>query len=223
QSNTQYDRTDRNTNAIALIYKGRIDRLHAQASVRNDNYTDYGNQATGSLGLDFDLTDAWQIGVAGDTCFHAPTFNDMYYPGSVNPDLKPEKSRNIEAHITYAGERTQARLTLFQNKNRDLIVWDNALFKSNNLDSATIRGVTLSGEHNFGDTTIRASADFLDPRNDDPAPGTNSQLIRRARQVFHVGIEHRIPALKLGAEYQYTGNRYDSVSHPLTFQSEQTR
>jgi vitamin B12 transporter len=223
QSNTQYDRTDRNTNAIALIYKGRIDRLHAQASVRNDNYTDYGNQATGSLGLDFDLTDAWQIGVAGDTGFHAPTFNDMYYPGSVNPDLKPEKSRNIEAHITYAGERTQARLTLFQNKIRDLIVWDNALFKSNNLDSATIRGVTLSGEHNFGDTTIRASADFLDPRNDDPAPGTNSQLIRRARQVFHVGIEHRIRALKLGAEYQYTGNRYDSVSHPLTFQSEQTR
>src|SRR5690606_12253435 len=122
QSNTQYDRTDRNTNAIALIYKGRIDRLHAQASVRNDNYTDYGNQATGSLGLDFDLTDAWQIGVAGDTGFHAPTFNDMYYPGSVNPDLKPEKSRNIEAHITYAGERTQARLTLFQNKIRDLIV-----------------------------------------------------------------------------------------------------
>ncbi|WP_323018218.1 TonB-dependent receptor domain-containing protein [Castellaniella sp.] len=30
----------------------------------------------------------------------------------------------------------------------------------------------------------------------------------RARQVFHLGVEHRIQALKLGAEYQYTGNRY---------------
>lgn len=219
QAHTRYDRTDRNTNAIGLIYKGRIERLHAQASVRNDNYTDYGNQTTGSLGLDFDLTDAWQIGIAGNTGFHAPTFNDMYYPGSVNLDLKPEKSRNIEAHIAYAGERTQARLTLFQNKIRDLIVWDNALFKTNNLDSATIRGITLSGEHDFGGTTVRASADFLDPRNDDPAPGTQSQLIRRARQVFHLGVEHRIQALKLGAEYQYTGNRYNSA----TFRTEQTR
>src|SRR3546814_10083459 len=30
---------------------------------------------------------------------------------------------------------------------------------------------TLTGEHTFGDTTLRASADFLDPRNDDPQPG----------------------------------------------------
>lgn len=223
QSNTRYDQSDRDTNAVALIYKGRIDRLHTQASVRNDNYTGYGNQTTGSLGLDFDLTDAWQVGVAGNTGFHAPTFNDMYYPGSVNLDLKPEKSRNIEAHLAYTGERTQARLTLFQNKVRDLIVWDNALSKSNNLDSATIRGITLSGEHDFGNTTLRASADFLDPRNDDPAPGTNSQLIRRARQIFHVGIEHRIQALKLGAEYQYTGNRYDNVYNSATFKTEQTR
>jgi vitamin B12 transporter len=223
QSSAQYDRTDRNTNAVGLIYKGRIDRLHTQASVRNDNYTDYGNQTTGSLGLDFDLTDTWQVGIAGNTGFHAPTFNDMYYPGSVNLDLKPEKSRNIEAHVAYAGERTQVRLTLFQNKIRELIVWDNALFKSNNLDSATIRGITLSDEHDFGDTTIRASADFLDPRNDDPAPGTNSQLIRRARQIFHVGIEHRIRAWKLGAEYQYTGNRYDNVYNAATFKTEQTR
>ncbi len=223
QSSSQYDRTDRSTNAVGLIYKGRIDRLHAQASVRNDNYTDYGNQTTGSLGLDVDLTDTWQIGIAGNTGFHAPTFNDMYYPGSVNLDLKPEKSRNIEAHVAYAGERTQARLTLFQNRIRDLIVWDNALFKSNNLDSATIRGITLSGEHDFGDTTVSASADFLDPRNDDPAPGTNSQLLRRARQVFHLNVKHRIRALKLGAEYQYTGNRYDSVYNSSTFSTEQTR
>ncbi|MFV0282709.1 MAG: TonB-dependent receptor plug domain-containing protein [Castellaniella sp.] len=223
QSDTRYDRTDRNTNAVALIYKGRIDRLRTQAGIRNDHYTDYGNQATGSLGMDLDLTDNWQIGVAGSTGFHAPTFNDMYYPGSINPDLKPEKSRNIEAHVAYIGEQTRARLTLFQNKIRDLIVWDNAAFKSNNLDSATIRGITLSGEHDFGHTTLRASADFLDPRNDDPAPGINSQLIRRARQVFRASVEHRIQSLKLGAEYQYTGDRYDNVYNAATFKTEQTR
>ncbi|MGB3276267.1 MAG: TonB-dependent receptor [Castellaniella sp.] len=230
---TRYAQDARNTNAAALIYKGRIDRLHTQASVRNDNISGYGNQTTGSLGLDFDLTDAWQIGVAGNTSFHAPTFNDLYYPfelytwggfptGSYtgNPDLKPEKSRNIEAHVQYQTADTLFRATIYQNKIRNLIATDTAetapwfyATTIRNINQATIRGLTLSGEHTLGDTTIRASADFLDPRNDTPASGEGTQLVRRARQVFHASIEHRIQALKLGAEYQYTGNRYEDAAN----------
>jgi vitamin B12 transporter len=223
QSTTQYDRDARNTNAAALIYKGKFDRLHTQASVRNDNISGYGNQTTGSLGLDFDLTDTWQIGIAGNTGFHAPTFNDLYWPfedfgpyGSFagNPDLKPEKSRNVEAHVQYQDDSTLLRLTAYQNKIRNLItnMTDPATFAitPQNIDHATIRGVTLTGEHSFGDTTIRASADLMDPRNDDPKAGENSQLPQRARQVFHLGAEHRIQDWKLGAEYQYTGNRVDA-------------
>jgi vitamin B12 transporter len=230
---TRYAQDARNTNAAALIYKGRIDRLHTQASVRNDNISGYGNQTTGSLGLEFDLTDAWQIGVAGNTGFHAPTFNDLYYPfelytwggfptGSYtgNPDLKPEKSRNIEAHVQYQTADTLFRATIYQNKIRNLIATDTAetapwfyATTIRNINQATIRGLTLSGEHTLGDTTIRASADFLDPRNDTPASGEGTQLVRRARQVFHASIEHRIQALKLGAEYQYTGNRYEDAAN----------
>ncbi|MGB7482098.1 MAG: TonB-dependent receptor [Castellaniella sp.] len=209
QSSTAYDRTSRNTNAAGLIYKGRIDRLHTQASIRNDNYTDYGNQVTGSLGLNLDLTDTWQIGIAGNTGFHAPTFNDMYYPDLGNLDLEPEKSRNIEAHVAYTSERTHVRLAVFQNKIRDLMVAD-GFWKMQNVNQATIRGLTLTGEHDFGNTTLRASADLMDPRNDDPKPGEESQLPQRARQVFHLSAEHRIQALKIGAEYQYTGNRIDA-------------
>ncbi|WP_368647497.1 TonB-dependent receptor [Castellaniella ginsengisoli] len=232
QSTNIYDRTQRNTNAAALIYKGRIDRLHTQASIRNDNYTDYGNQVTGSLGLDFDLTDAWQIGMAGNTGFRMPTFADLYYPfqdfgisGSFagNPNLKPEKSRNIEAHIRYQTADTQLSLTLYRNRVENLIngyVCD-PLFNctAENVAQATLRGLTLSGAHDFGNTTLRVSADLLDPRNDDPkpaagfTPGEGSTLPYRARQVFHLGVEHRIQALKLGAEYQYTGNRYADAAN----------
>ena len=218
QSDTQYDKTTRNTNAVGLIYKGSIDRLHIQGSVRNDNYTDYGNQTTGSLGLDLDMTEAWQIGIASNNGFHAPTFSDLYVPAwGGNPNLKPEKSRNIEAHIQYQDGSTSVRLTAYQNRVRNLItyVYDPATFtgQSENINQATIRGLTLTGEHNYGDTTVRASADFLDPRNDTPAPGDGTQLVRRARQVFHASVEHRIQALTLGAEYEYTGNRYEDKAN----------
>ena len=222
QSSNDYERTSRNTNAAALIYKGRIDRLHTQASVRNDNYTDYGNQTTGSLGLDFDLTDEWQIGVAGNTGFRAPTFADMYSPLAWgfqgNPDLKPEKSRNLEAHIRYQTQATQLALTVYRNRVEDLInPYDCTGYPctTSNVNQATIEGLTLAGSHQFGDTTVRASADFLNPRNDSPAQGEGAQLIRRARQVFHLSAEHRIQALTLGAEYQYTGNRYADTANQV--------
>ncbi|MBV6273348.1 TonB-dependent receptor [Alcaligenaceae bacterium CGII-47] len=234
QASTPYDQTARNTNAAALIYNGHLDRLHTQASVRNDNISGYGNQATGSLGFDIDLNDDWQIGIASSTGFHAPTFNDMYYPfeqyywnglpsGSYqgNPNLKPERSRNIEAHIRYQTSTTQLSLTAYQNRIEDLIdgyvcgpTYD---CTSENINQATIRGLTLSAEHDFGDTKLRASADFLDPRNDRPVAGeTGSQLPLRARQVFQLSAEHRIQAVKLGAEYQYTGQRYTSLKNDVT-------
>ncbi|MGB6008695.1 TonB-dependent receptor domain-containing protein [Castellaniella sp.] len=227
-SSTRYSQEARDTNAAALIYKGRIDRLHTQASVRNDNISGYGNQATGSLGLDFDLTDAWQIGVAGNTGFHAPTFNDLYWPLAFgfkgNPNLKPEKSKNVEAHVRYQTAATQLSLVLYRNRIENLIDPYNCSDPSGpcttkNVSQATIHGLTLTGQHNFGNTTLLASADFLDPRNDDPrpaqgfTPAEGSTLPRRARQVFHLGVEHRIQALKLGAEYQYTGNRYEDLAN----------
>lgn len=235
QGSTDYVRDARNTNAVGLIYKGRFDRLRTQASIRNDNYTDYGDQTTYSLGLDLDLSETVQVGILGSTGFHAPTFNDLYYPyelytfmgfpvGSYsgNPDLKPEKSRNIEAHIQYQQADTLLRATVYQNRIDDLIIYQVtqpvAFFDAGtmrNLNKATIRGLTLSAEQGFGQTTVRASADFLDPRNDDPQPGQGSELPRRARQMFNLGVQHRIQAWKLGAEYQYTGNRYDDDANKV--------
>ncbi|MDN5841894.1 MAG: TonB-dependent receptor [Alcaligenaceae bacterium] len=223
QSTTEYDQTARDTNAVAMMYKGRVDRLHTQASVRNDHITGYGNQTTGSVGLDLDLNRAWQIGVGANTGFHAPTFNDLYYPFDGffqgNPDLKPEKSRNIEAHAKYQSGTTRLGLTVYRNRVEDLInIFDCSSFPctTSNTGHATLQGATLTGEHNFGNTSLRASADFLDPRNDDPKPGEGSQLVRRARQVYHLSVEHRIQALTLGAEYQYTGSRYVDAANKVS-------
>src|SRR3546814_20414830 len=83
--------------------------------------------------------------------------------------------------------------------------------RAENVDSATIRGLTLTAEQDFGNTTLRASADFLDPRNDD----SNNQLRWRARQVYSLGVDHRIDALRLGAEYQFIGKRYNDADNKV--------
>ena len=208
----------RDTNAAGLMYRGDFGAQHVQANIRNDNITGYGNQVTGGLAYDLDLSDVWTVGVAGNTGFRAPSFADLYSPESFgfvgNPDLKPEKSRNIEASIRYEGDATRLGLVVYQNKIRDLIngfVCPAGAFNCSpqNIDRATIRGLTLSAEQDYGNTTLRASADFMNPRDDN----TDKLLPRRARQSYRFGAEHRFNAVRVGAEYQFTGKRYDDVAN----------
>lgn len=204
----------RNTNAVGLVYNGRFGRHSLQASLRNDNISAYGNEVTGGLGYDLALTESWTVGVAGSTGFHAPTFSDLYYPGSENPDLNPEKSRNIEAHINYEKGGLNLGATLYQNKIRDLLVWqtiDPVYFtgRMENVDSATIRGATLTAAYAWNHTTLRASADFMRPRNDE----TGKRLVRRAQQQYMVAAEQRYGDLRVGAEYRFTGHRYDDPAN----------
>ncbi len=210
---------ERNTNALGAIYTGRFGRHSLQASVRNDNISGYGNETTGGLGYDYALTDAWTLGAGANTGFHAPTFSDLYYPGSENPDLQPEKSRNVEARVRYKKDGLSLGATAYQNKIHDLLNWDNATFRMENVSRATIRGVTLTGEYAWERTTLRASADFLRARDDD----TGERLLRRARQTYMVALDHQYnEALRVGAEFHFTGNREDTAVDPQTFTSYRT-
>ncbi|MGE8517655.1 MAG: TonB-dependent receptor domain-containing protein [Alcaligenes nematophilus] len=204
----------RNTNAFSLIYRGDINQHHLQASVRNDNISGYGNKVTGGLGYDLDIYDNWTVGLAANTGFRAPTFTDLYWPSGFgyqgNPDLKPEKSRNIEGHIRYTDDTTELGLVVYQNRIKDLIStgpYDAALGYSMpiNTKNARITGVTLTAIKQLGDTTLSASADFTNPKDLD----TGNRLIRRAKQNYKVAVEQRFGALKTGAEYQFASHRFE--------------
>ena len=215
--NLAYTNTDRNTNSIAAIYRAQYNPHHIQISLRNDAISGFGHRVTGGIGYDLDLDANWTVGVAANTGFKAPSMSDLYYPldwgFQGNPNLKPEKSRNMEAHLGYDNGVSQFKVTAFQNKVRDLI--DPYVCDSNfqctalNVDRATIRGVSLFGAHDFGNLNLWASADFTNPRDD----STRNQLTRRAKQNVKAGANYQWQALNVGAEYQYVGKRYDDQAN----------
>ncbi|NLB31498.1 MAG: TonB-dependent receptor, partial [Alcaligenaceae bacterium] len=216
-SSTEFSKTKRNTNSFGAIYQGHFaKRHHLQASVRNDRYADYGSRTTGSLAYDFDLTDALTVGVAGSTGFRMPSFYDLYAPLNWsfqgNPNLKPEKSRNLEAHISFENENTSASLRAFQTKYRDLInPYDTSSFPftTSNTEKATIRGLSLNAAHDFGNTRIYAGADFLSAKDDK----TKKRLIRRAQQVYRAGVTQHYDRFELGVEFMHVGARYDDADN----------
>ncbi|WP_255772686.1 TonB-dependent receptor domain-containing protein [Paracandidimonas lactea] len=201
----------RDTNSAGLVYRGDFGAHHLQASVRNDNISGYGNETTGGVGYNLDLNHQWTVGVAANTGFRAPTFSDLYYPYFGNPDLKPEKSRNIEARVRYTDDALTLGATLFQNRIRDMIGSESGTFRSINIDDARLRGLTLTGEYTWGNTTLGASADFLDPKD----VNTGNVLNRRARQVYRLNALQNVGALQVGAEYMFVGKRYDDTANQV--------
>lgn len=208
-----YTDTNRNTNAVAAIYRAQYGQHRVQASLRNDNISGFGHRMTGGLGYEMDLNDSWTIGAAANTGFKAPSFSDLYYPldwgFQGNPNLKAEKSRNVEASLGYDDGTSQFKVTAFQNKVRDLIdpyvCNDNFECTALNVDRATIRGVSLYGAHDMGAVRLWAAADFTNPRDD----SSRNQLVRRAKQNIKAGVQYQWQVLDLGAEYQYVGKRYE--------------
>lgn len=204
-----FDQTRRHNNAYTGVYSGDFDRHHIQASLRTDRDSQFGIANTWGLSYGFDITPEIRAYAAANTGFKTPTFNDLYYPGFANPDLSPERSRNAEFGVKYTGETTRLGIVAYQNRVRDLISYDPVLGKPNNIDQATLRGITLTAGQDFGQTTLHLSADFQNPRNDN----TGKQLNRRARQIYRAGADHKMGAWTVGTEYLFTGKRFDDVDN----------
>ncbi len=211
-SNAGYAVTVRNTNAAVGVWQWRDGPQAAQANLRHDDSSQFGGQTTGGLAYGYALGGGVRASASYGTAFKAPTFNDLYYPGFSNPQLKPETAHNIEAALRYAGADITAGIVAYDNRVRDLIVFEcDAAFNCapQNVANATLRGVTLELEAHAGDVDVRASLDLQRPEDD----ATGNLLPRRARQHGAISVLRAWQALRVGAELIASSARFDDAAN----------
>lgn len=195
-------------------YRGDYSNHGIQFNARHDDYSDFGGRTTGSIGYGYRLTDAVRLRAAAGTAFHAPTFNDLYFPadpifgGGGNPNLEPERSRSHEFGVDYQRGAKRFAATYFDNRIADLIVFDLATFTPQNLESARIRGGEFSYSGTVLGTELRAKFTAQNPEN----VRTGLQLQRRARQHGSVAASRAFGAWKFGTEVVASSERFDSNS-----------
>jgi vitamin B12 transporter len=101
-----------------------FDRLFMAAGVRVEDNNNFGRSTTerGSLAY---VVKGWGSRLHGSagSGFRAPTFNDLFFPGFSNPDLKPEHSFSWDVGVDQRLWRDRIRLglTYFHNTFTDLI------------------------------------------------------------------------------------------------------
>jgi vitamin B12 transporter len=209
--------TERDTNSIFGIYQLRVDDHALQGNLRHDDSNQYGGKTTGSIAYGYRFSQALRVTAGYATGFKAPSFNDLYYPGFSNPDVKPETSKNFEGGIYWNGTLATAIIELraiaYRNRVSQLIIFQcDADFNCapQNVNRATLEGVTLGLEARADNgATVTASLDIQSPKDD----VTGKLLPRRARRHGAITTGYPVGPVRFGAELIASSLRYEDPAN----------
>ncbi|HSQ10936.1 MAG TPA: TonB-dependent receptor, partial [Burkholderiaceae bacterium] len=150
-----------------------------QLNLRRDQYSDVDGATSALAAYGYKIDAAWRVTAQLSNAYRAPSFNDLYFPFFGNPYLEPERSASGELGLHYVGDRTTLRLAIYRTDTRDLIVYDPATARAENIDEARVTGFELGGSWREGPWQLSANGTVSRAINDD----TGERLLRRASWV----------------------------------------
>lgn len=158
----------RDSRLIQSVFAGAsqdIDALVLEAVLRHDHTSAYGDSNTYQWGASYQLTPQLQVRLNQGSAFKVPTFNDLYWPGFANPNLKPEQSRSREAGVRLdlgGVYRVQFDAVHFDRNLTNMIAWNSATFNSENIASAQLHGLEYSLSATTGAVEHQLNATYTD-------------------------------------------------------------
>ena len=209
-----YEKTQRTNHGVMVGYSLIEDKHNFQSNIRKDFNSAYDDAVTGNIGYAYSVNSNWTIASSYGTAFVSPSFNFLYSLADSfalgNPNLKPEKSKNIEGSIRYKDDSGSMSLTMFQNKIDDFIIYTapaeaGSRTSTQNLNKAEIQGLTISGDQFFGHFQIKGSATGQSAKNED----TDKYLPRRASLIGNINLNYYIGNWNIGVEETFSGKRFD--------------
>jgi len=214
-SSTAFDIDQRDNLGVFAEYQGQFGAHTLQASVRNDDNEQFGNHTTGSLGYGFAFGNGLRLTASAGTGFKAPTFNDLYYPGFSNPNLKPEESKSLNLGIAQYADNWNWTFNAYETRVDQLIGYDSN-FDLVNVAEARIRGAELTGFVSLAGFDINAQASFTDPRDHTSGAASYDNLLaRRARTSGRIDVDKSFGPLRLGVTAAGSGHRFDNAANTV--------
>ena len=209
-TDTSYSKKDRQNDAYMIGYNLNQANHNFQANVRKDFNSVYRDATTGNIGYSYALNSNWSIASSFGTAFRSPTFNYLYAGSSANPDLQPEKSKNIEAQLKYQSDAEFFSFVTFKNKITDFIISDGTTgYRPYNINTAEIYGATVSSSHFMNHFQVKSSFTVQSPMNE----SADKYLPRRSNFFGTVGLNYFIQNWNLGFEATGSGNRYNDAAN----------
>lgn len=213
-STTAFDVDARDNTGVFVEYQGRFGAQQWQASVRNDDNEQFGNHTTGSVGWGMGLENGLKLSANYGTGFKAPTFNDLYFPYSGNPYLKPEQSKSLNLGLAQYAQDWNWTFNVYETRIDDLIALDSN-WLPDNIEEARIRGAELTGAIALAGWEVAAQISHTDPRNRTDGGNHGNLLPRRARNTARVDVDRDFGAFRFGITANGASHRFDNAANSV--------
>ncbi|WP_299887446.1 TonB-dependent siderophore receptor [uncultured Lacinutrix sp.] len=148
---TSIQSVNRRIGAFNLLFKHKIVHWFLyETTVRQETTNSYTSPFLYSIGLKIKPFKVYSININGSKNFRIPTFNDLYWEGSGNLNLKPETSKQIEVSQQFQFKNIGFNITGFYNDITDMIRWlpIDGVWKPINTDEVVTYGIETKLEAN---------------------------------------------------------------------------
>lgn len=207
RAGAKYQRDSRENLGVYGLVQRQYEAHELSASLRYDDDSLFGDETTGSLGYAYHLSTTQRLGASYGTAFKAPNLSDLYGTFSPNPDLDAETSKNFEAFWAFDDQTWNARITAFDNRIDDLIVYTGSFPDASyrNVDEARIRGIEVTGGWQGKRLSTQLAVTVQDPEvrrwSDDYAGiGRGDRLLSRAERFARLDVDYQLnDAWKIGS------------------------
>ena len=212
ESTTDYDVDNRDNTGVFALLRAERNAHDFELALRNDDDEQFGNHTTGSAAWGRDFSNGKRMVFSYGTAFSAPTFNDLYWPNSGNPNLKPEKSKSFDFGFSQTGRHAKLAFNLFHTKIDDLIA-NNEIFVPVNINEATITGMEISGSARRRAWDFGVGITFQSAKDSGGGANDGKRLARRPRQVMTLDIARRFGKHRIGAGLFARGKAFDDAAN----------
>lgn len=198
--------------------------VYLSPSARFDWYSDFGGTFNPRFGVNVRPLQSFPVNLRASvgTSFRAPTFDELYYAGAGNPNIRPERSVNYDAGVVFSIRHPfdlQANVDLYTINISDGIVWQpstGVIWRPVNYQKTLSRGVQLSAQANYHDfAALRTTFSYgqsLDMSNPN-SPTYEKQLIYLPQEEGSVVAAVSPWITTFAATMRYVSFRYTTAQN----------
>lgn len=216
----------RDNQAVYVSWNGKSGAYSFTTSIRNDDNEQFGTHSTGTISAGYKFENEMNAFASYGTAFKAPSFNNLYFPGSENPDLIPEESETFEIGLKQKNDWGNWSLNIFNTKADNLITYElvdpiNYIYKPFNTSKADITGIEVNIEKKIADWNVNLVTSYLEPLNKDAAQ-YNEILPSRTKQTTTLSANRQFGKLGFSVDLLHQGERAASSIYSTTLEAYST-
>lgn len=123
-SGTNFSQSERHIGAAALGFKHQATPSFIyEIMLRQEVNEHFDSPFLYRIGLQKEFSEVYTLKFNTSKNYRIPTYNDLYWNGLGNPDLKPETSYGVEISNLFSYKKYSLNLTAYYNKIEDLLRW----------------------------------------------------------------------------------------------------